>query len=186
MTNDHRLAPISDADWPGEIAAMRDGFAGSLNVYRTMAHHPALLRAWADLREHLVRRGALGPERLEIAILRTGHRLGSDYEWSQHVLRARGVGLGDARIRSLRGRLAAMAPEDALIAGAVDDLFDHARLRTATLAKLAAMVGKEGVLDLMATVGFYSTLGFLLNTFETPLDDDIAAELAARPLRDRG
>ena len=34
----------------------------------------------------------------------------------------------------------------------------------------------------MATVGFYSTLGFLLNTFGTPLDDDIAAKLVAAPL----
>jgi alkylhydroperoxidase family enzyme len=186
MTNNHRLAPIADADWPEEIAAMREGFAGSLNVYRTMAHHPALLGAWANLREHLVGRSALGPERLEIAILRTGHRLGSSYEWAQHVLRARKVGLSDARIRSIKGRLGGMAPDDALIAGAVDELFDHARLRSATLAKLTAAVGKEGVLDLLATVGFYSTLGFLLNTFTTPLDDDIAAELAARPLHERG
>lgn len=185
MTRATSLAPVSDADWPDEIAAMRHGFAGGLNVYRTMAHHPALLGAWANLREHLVRRSALGPERLEIAILRTGHRLGSSYEWSQHVLRARKIGLSDGRIRSIKGRLGGMAPEDALIAGAVDELFDHARLRSATLARLDAAVGKEGVLDLLATVGFYSTLGFLLNTFATPLDDDIAAELAAAPLRDR-
>jgi alkylhydroperoxidase family enzyme len=184
MTRDARLAPVSDADWPDEIAAMRHGFAGGLNVYRTMAHHPALLGAWATLREHLVRQSALDPERLEIAILRTGHRLGSSYEWAQHVQRARKVGLSDTRIRSIKGRLAAMAPEDALIAGAVDELFDHARLRSATLGKLTSAVGKEGVLDLLATVGFYSTLGFLLNTFAIPLDDDIAAELAARPLRD--
>jgi len=185
MTQDATLAPVSDADWPEEIDAMRHGFAGGLNVYRTMAHHPALLRAWAELREHLVLRSALGPERLEIAILRTGHRLGSEYEWAQHVLRARKVGISDARIRSIRARLGAMAPQDALIAGAVDDLFDHARLRTPTLSRLNAALGKEGVLDLLATVGFYSTLGFLLNTFGTPLDDDIAAELAAAPLRDR-
>jgi len=38
--------PFADEDWPSEIADMRDGFAGALNVYRTMAHHPALLKAW--------------------------------------------------------------------------------------------------------------------------------------------
>ncbi len=39
--------PISDAEWPEAIAEMKTGFAGALNVYRTMAHHPALLKAWA-------------------------------------------------------------------------------------------------------------------------------------------
>ena len=36
--------PLTDAEWPEEIADLRDGFAGTLNVYRAMAHHPALLR----------------------------------------------------------------------------------------------------------------------------------------------
>lgn len=40
-------SPLTDADWPHEIDDLRDGFAGALNVYRLMAHHPALLRAWA-------------------------------------------------------------------------------------------------------------------------------------------
>ncbi len=52
--------PIADADWPALIAEMRTGFAGALNVYRTMAHHPELLRAWAPLRQHVVKDSALG------------------------------------------------------------------------------------------------------------------------------
>lgn len=69
--------PIPDADWPEEIADLRDGFAGALNVYRTMAHHPDLLRAWAPLRQHIVRDTALGLERSEVVILRAACRLGS-------------------------------------------------------------------------------------------------------------
>lgn len=181
MTESLQLPPLDDAHWPEAVADMRKGFAGSLNVYRTMAHHPDLLRAWAGLREHVVVRTALGRELSEVAILRTGVRLGSSYEWSQHVARARKCGLTDARIGAIRGEPSAMAPADGLIARAVDELFDTSRLTPATVTELAASVGKQGVLDLMATVGFYSTLGFILNTFDTPLDDDIAAELAARP-----
>ncbi len=48
----NQFRPLSDSDWPAEISDMLPGFAGKLNVYRTMAHHPALLRAWSDLREH--------------------------------------------------------------------------------------------------------------------------------------
>ncbi len=176
------FAPVSDTGWPQEIADMRAGFAGKLNVYRAMAHHPALLAAWADLREHIVRRTSLGPVRAEVVILRTGFRLGSDYEWAQHVVRARNCGLDDARILTLRQKPASMAPDDALLAGAVDELLDSARLRPATVKALDAAIGKEGILDLIATVGFYSTLAFILKSFKTPLDADIAAELRASPI----
>lgn len=174
--------PVSDADWPDEIADLKGGFAGGLNVYRTMAHHPALLRAWTDLREHLVNQTALGPELSEVVILRTGHRLGSDYEWKQHVVRARSRGLDDARILGMRGPVAEMAPVDAVLAQAVDDLFADGGMQEETRDALARAVGSDAVFDLMATVGFYSTLGFILNTFDTPLDDDIRAELDRAPL----
>ena len=174
--------PLSDADWPGSIAPLREGFAGKLNVYRVMAHHPALLAAWAQLRRHVVQETALGPERLEVVILRTGHRLGSDYEWAQHVCRARALGISDTRIRSLRGPLAEMGAEDALLAEAVDTLFEAKALDPELESRLADALGRQAVFDLIATVGFYSTLGYLLNTYRPPIDRDIADELAARPL----
>ena len=182
QSNTINVPPLSDADWPPELADMLDGFAGALNVYRTMAHHPALLRAWADLREHIVNRSALSLDALEIVILRTGHRLGSHYEWSQHIERARKCGMSDARILAVGGPLAEMSVRDALLCKAVDALFDDARIGDDLLADLFEVYGKPAVFDLMATVGFYSTLGFILNTFQTPLDDDIRARLAENPL----
>lgn len=184
MPTDFSLAPIADADWPEQIADMRQGFAGGLNVYRTMAHHPALMKAWANLREHIVNGTALGKQRSEVVVLRTGFRLRSEYEWSQHVVRARSRGLDDVRISSLRGQVADMQADDAILAQAVDELFAEAKLSSQTAGELADHVGVEGVIDLIATVGFYSTLGFILNTARTPLDSDIAAEIAATPLTD--
>ena len=182
MSEPPAYPPLTDAEWPEEIGDMLTGFAGGLNVYRTMAHNPALLRAWADLREHVVNRTALGKQGSEVVILRTGVRLDSGYEWRQHVARARKCGMEDARILSLRGPVEDMAPDDAVLARAVDELFSDARLSPDTARAVAGLVGAAGVIDLMATVGFYSTLGYLLNTAETPLDEDIAAELAANPL----
>ena len=51
--------PLGDDQWPVSIADLNDDFAGALNVYRTMAHHPDLLRAWAPLRMHIVKDTAL-------------------------------------------------------------------------------------------------------------------------------
>ncbi|WP_282092965.1 carboxymuconolactone decarboxylase family protein [Epibacterium ulvae] len=176
------FTPISDQDWPLEIADMLSGFAGGLNVYRTMAHHPALLKAWSELREHVVNQTSLGAERSEVVILRTGVRLGSCYEWHQHIVRARKSGLDDTRIARLGGPLDGIKGDDAILSKAVDELFSNNSLTEPTLTELRLLIGKRGILDLIATVGFYVTLGFTLNTFEVPLDDDISDELRKNPL----
>ena len=171
MTRPTPCPPISDADWPEALDDMRGGFATGLNVYRTMAHHPALLRAWAPLRQHIVKENALGMELLEVVILRAGYRLGSDYEWSQHVDRARKLGFPDDRIEAVRRGAEGL---DLKLVEAVDALLDDHRLGSEQEAELAELVGREAVFDLIATVGFYSVLGYLLLTYETPLDDDIS------------
>ncbi|EPE94020.1 carboxymuconolactone decarboxylase family protein [Rhizobium grahamii] len=171
--------PIADDQWPGDIADMKAGFAGALNVYRTMAHHPALLRAWAPLRQHIVKDSALGADRSELVILRAAHRMGSAYEWIHHVSRARALGISNARIRSMAGT---PDGEDGLIARAVDALLDEARLPLQMEQAIAAAMGQQAVFDLMATVGFYSVLGYIVMTYDTPIDQDVANEIAQHPL----
>lgn len=180
MTQDFQ--PIADDAWPEALSHLAGGFATRLNVYRTMAHHPALLAAWAPLRAHVVTASALGPERSEVVILRTGHRLGAEYEWAHHVHRARRIGMGDARIAALAGPTDAMLPQDATLCRAVDELLDDHRLSSASRQAVAALVGTPGMFDLIATVGFYSVLAYIVQSFETPIDAPVAAELAARPL----
>lgn len=181
MTKAADFPPVSDAQWPEQIRDLQDGFAGQLNVYRTMAHHPDLLRAWAPLRQHIVRDTTLGPLRSEVVILRAGARLGSSYEWNQHVYRARQCGMSDDRIKAIGGDTALMEPEDGIVVRAVDELMDHHALTAATKTDLIELVGDKGMFDVIATVGFYSVLGYILLTCDTPLDEDVAASLAAHP-----
>ncbi len=176
------LAPLPVPDWDASLAEMTEGFAARLNVYGIMAHHPDLLRAWSAFRNHVVLHTSLGPQFSEVVILRSGVRLGSDYEWNHHVSRGRAVGLSDARILSIRGAVEGMQADDAVLCRAVDGLFDHHRLGAGDQAALVALVGRQGMLDLMATVAHYSLLGFFLNSFDVPLDRRIVEELAETPL----
>lgn len=171
------LIPISDADWPETVADLRRGFAGQLNVYRIMAHHPDLLRAWTGLRNHIVHASTLGRVRAEVVILRLAYRLSSGYEWNQHVSRGLKAGLSKPRIAALRGPVTDIAGEDAVLADAVDTLLDHSRLSPDQMVALEQLIGRPAVLDLMATMGMYLTLGFMLNSTDCPLDTDIADDL---------
>lgn len=109
-----------------------------------MAHNSALLRAWQDYPDHVVVRSTLGRQRSDVVILRTGHRLRAEYEWAHHVIRARGCGTDDARIAALRGPVAEMTTDDAVLAGAVGNLIDHACLGDARLRTLDAAGRTQG------------------------------------------
>jgi 4-carboxymuconolactone decarboxylase len=177
------LQPLSDAAWPAEAERLRSDFAGKLNVYRVMAHNPALLLAWETLRNHVVRTTALPPDKQEIVILRAGHRARADYEWAHHVVRGRGAGLSDDRIVAAgKPRAGDDLTGDALLLRAVDELCENQALSSATVSALQLDVGTHGMLDLMATVGMYQTLAFIVKSFGTPLDEDIRQELERAPL----
>lgn len=173
--------PLKDSQWPESVADLREGFAGRLNVYRVMARHPDLLAAWAPLREHVVRKRAMTDQQSEVVILRTGHNLRAPYEWAHHVSRGRAIGMEDDRIASLGGPLEEMAEDDRILARSVDELMRNAHLLPGTRDTLIAAIGPEGMFDLLATVGFYSVLGFIVNTLDTPIDDDVVTEMAVNP-----
>lgn len=176
------LSPISDEDWPPSLSQMRHSFAGQLNVYRTMARHPTLLAAWAPLREHVVVKTALGKQLSEIVILRTGYRLGSTYEWAHHVVRGRACGISDIRLTSIRGQIEQMEADDGVVCAAVDELFDNHCLSPKRQMQISLLVGNDGLLDLIATVGFYTTLGFMLKSFNVPLEPEIVTAMTIQPL----
>lgn len=175
------LPLVTDANWPSEIEDMRAGFAGRLNVYRIMAHHPRLLRSWQDFRNHVVIDTRLGAELSEVVILRSGLNLGSAYEWAHHVHRSRKLGMSDARILAVSGDGQGLDAQDALLIRATDQLFAHKRLLPKTQTALVAALGKEAMLDLMATVAHYSMLGFMLNSFDVDIDADVSAQSPLAP-----
>lgn len=170
------MLPLTDAEWPEAVADMRDGFAGKLNVYRVMAHNPALLRAWATLREHVVTGGALSEQQKEIVILRVGHHWRSPYEWAHHVFRGGRIGL--TRERMARAALDPAAwgdadDEDTVLLRATDAMLEGGRLPPALIGQLRGFLTDAAITDMMATIGMYTTLAFLVNSFETPIDADV-------------
>jgi 4-carboxymuconolactone decarboxylase len=177
--NDHdrqsvMLSPLRDDEWPPIAAEVLKDDVGKLNVYRVMAHNPKLLVAWQNLRNHLILASALNMRQLELVTLRAGHRWNSSYEWAQHVNRGLHAGLTMDEIKSVRGTVAATSfdvLEQSLLT-AVDQLIDDGKLSQDTLNILSSELGAEAVLDIMATVGMYSTLAFILKTFDVPLEPD--------------
>src|SRR5687767_12024960 len=95
------LLPTDEARAAGLAAGIPERVAQA-NIMRFALQHPRVAGVFAGMIDVAVLHGSLDARRREIAILRVGWRIGSVYEWSNHVGVARGVGLTDAEILAVR------------------------------------------------------------------------------------
>ena len=94
-----RLNPVSleTADAPTrELFDSMRPQARTMNVFRTFAHHPDLMRSWLGFGAYLLRSSTLEPRLRELVVLRVGWLCRSPYEWGQHVNLGRKFGVLDA------------------------------------------------------------------------------------------
>ena len=76
---------------------------GTLNVARTVAQNPALLKAWGEFAQYILGpKLSLTPRQRELAILRVGWNQRADYEWAHHVEIAKGIGMTDQDILAVQ------------------------------------------------------------------------------------
>jgi 4-carboxymuconolactone decarboxylase len=148
-----------------------------LNVLGTLAHHPELARAYHTFNGHVLFATTLTARERELVVLRVAALRGAQYEWAQHVVMARDVGMSDdeiARVAEGPGAPGWSGRERALLT-AVDELIGGADVSDATWRALSAELDVRQVMDLVFTVGAYEVLAMALRAFRVALDDDLVA-----------
>ena len=164
-----RLQPLPSEQVPDEVRKYTGSRPGApvLNIYRTLSRYPKLAKRWLVFGAHILAKNTLSDREREIAILRTGFRCRSEYEWGQHVRIGPSVGLTQADVVAI-----AKGPDDAHWAAAeaallraTDELHDDSFIGDATWAALCAHYDEKQLLDLIFTVGQYTLVSMALNTF---------------------
>ena len=147
-----------------------------LNIYRTLAAHPKLLKRWAVFGTHVLYKNTLPARERELLILRTGWRCRSEYEWGQHVVIARACGVTDQEIKRVKAGPDADGWDgsDSALLRAADELHDDAFITDATWKLLAQRFNSQQLIDLVFTVGQYHVVSMALNTLGVQLDEGIA------------
>ncbi len=175
-----RVPPLSPGEWAPEVEEIvrpLRGLMGGrvLNVFATLAHHPELLRRWLVFANHVLGASTLPARERELAILRVGWLCRSDYEWGQHVLIARRVGVGDAEIARVAAGPDApgWSPREAAVLRAADELWRDARVADATWAELARHFEVPQLLDLVFAIGQYTLVSMALNSFGVERDPGV-------------
>jgi alkylhydroperoxidase family enzyme len=160
-----RIPPLPVEEIDGEIR-QRLGDRSILNIFRTLAQHPKLMKRWLVFGNHVLGNSSLPPRERELVILRIGWLCRSAYEWGQHVRIALGSGLSQAEIdRIPSGAEASGWSElDRALLCATDELHADAFISDATWAALAAHYDTHRLMDLIFTVGQYNLVSMALNS----------------------
>jgi alkylhydroperoxidase family enzyme len=120
----------------------------------------------------LSKQNTLPARERELVILRTGFLCRSGYEWTQHAEIAARAGLTSEEIA--RVKQGAGAPgwsnADAALIRACDELHARQFVSDATWSALAPHFNERQLMDLVFTVGQYTQVSMMLNTFGVQLD----------------
>lgn len=169
-----RVPPLGDEGWTPEQAALLEPFAKRKfipNLYRTLAHNPALAAAFnAALRG--IRTNALNEREREILILRTGWLCRSGYEWNAHVHLGAKAGLGEQELEQIKQGSTSprWTGKEAALCRAAEDLCTGQFLSDECWAALRAHFDERQCMDAIFVVGFYVLVSMLLNSCGVQLD----------------
>jgi alkylhydroperoxidase family enzyme len=178
-----RIEPLPESQWDPEIQEVfgRENDGGLptsgkvLNIFRTLAHHPKLLRRWTVFGNHVLFKSTLPPRERELIILRIGWLCRSEYEFGQHTRIGKQAGLTDEEI--LRITVGPDAPgwseSDADLLRATDELKRDSRVSDATWKRLAARWNTQQLLDILFAVGQYNLVSMVLNSAGVELDPGV-------------
>ncbi|GAA4048486.1 carboxymuconolactone decarboxylase family protein [Parerythrobacter jejuensis] len=170
-TQREALAPFTDP-------SNKVGGGRVLNIFRTLVRAPKAMAgflAWGNY--ILSRRNALPEREREMVILRTGWNCKSGYEFAQHTRIGKACGLTPDEIERIKQ--GPDAPGWTTLEGAMlrasDELVANHFVSDATWAQLEEL-GDKGRMDLVFTVGQYTQVSMMLNSFGIQLEDGDEAD----------
>lgn len=147
------------------------------NIFKVLAHHPALVKRWTPFAGHILSKQTLAFRDRELLILRIGWLNQAEYEFAQHELIAKKGGVSDADIERLKKgpKADGWSEHDAALLQAADDLYENSVVSDATWAALSKTYSTEQLMDVVFTIGQYNLVSWALNSFGVPLDDFLPA-----------
>jgi alkylhydroperoxidase family enzyme len=139
-----------------------------IGPFAAMVAHPAVGGPLQRLGEALRYESTLSPRMRELVILTVAAHVGSDFEWYAHAAVARHLDLPEQVLQALRtgAEVPGLDDADRCALELVSTLLRHDRVDHDLFARTRSALGTQGVVDVVALVGYYSLLAQLLHVFE--------------------
>ncbi len=162
-----RLTPAQQA----LIESIRSGPRGQATQIRgpfaVFLHSPDFGQLAQQLGGYCRLKTRVPPRLSEFAILVTAKLWRAQYEWYAHVPHAERAGVTPQTIKALRaGRIPKPLPKDErAVYDFIKELYRRKRVADKTYARLQAILGDDGMVELVGILGYYVLIAMSLNVF---------------------
>ena len=174
-----RLAPLMESQWNEEqiksLTPLKREDGSVLNVIATIGRHPKLFDGFIAFGLYVLQEQTLPDRDREILILRIGWLCQAKYEFGQHTLMGKEVGLTDKEIlRITKGpNDPGWSVFDSALVRAADELYNDAIISDATWKVLSERYDEKQLMDVIFTVGEYNLVSWALNSLGVQLEKGV-------------
>lgn len=174
--------PIDVSDAPArEVFALLAGDGRSPSpLYRTLAHSPPILKAWAAMARPLRSSTSVSGAIRELIILKIAQETHADYAWAYHVPEALRSGVSPQQLAALESwesgpafnsrERAVLAYVEQVTAMAVDD---------ETYRSLTTQFAEQEVIEITVIASFYACVARVLQALQIEVDPQFKPFLPA-------
>ena len=143
-----------------------------LNIFRTLAVHPALLKRFNIFTGLFISKGELPPRERELLILRVAARTACRYEWHQHVPIAVAAGVSEQEVAALEtdGAEHLWSADDRTLLQVADDLLETDDVSDAVWARAREAWSDAQLVEMIMLVGCYRMVAGFLRSVRVELD----------------
>ena len=170
LLTDATMTPRQRESYQKIVSGPRKGASGPFNA---LLRCPEAADRIQLVGEYVRFQSSIPPALNEMAILIAGRFWSAQFEFWAHRRLARTAGLPDAIIDAIAEgrRPAAMADDQCVVYDFCSELFRDRAVTDAAFAAVVGRFGDQGVIDLIAAVGYYSIVSMVLNVDRYPLPD---------------
>ncbi|MEQ1889885.1 MAG: carboxymuconolactone decarboxylase family protein [Alphaproteobacteria bacterium] len=147
--------------------------AGLPGPFNAWMYSPVIGNLVQELGAALRFSNSLPENLLEIAVMMVGRHWLAQFEFWAHARLARAAGVSEAAIEAIRigAEPEFGKPEEMQIYLFAREFNETKRISDKTYAATRALIGEQGLVDLVALMGYYTLVSMTLNCFQVPLPE---------------
>ena len=153
------------------LANRRSHGVGLYGPYTVLLHNVPLAERIEHLGSYYKFESSLPRDVYQLVVLAFAGRVGSEFEWRDHVEHARAAGVPDDVIDAMRrGDRTGLPERQATVLACVDAALAYEDLDADVQQRAVELLGTAGLLEVVTLVGFYSIIAAVNAVFDVPLD----------------